>query len=263
MTPPCPPLASTKHCLAMVRKASVAKPAPATHTKVRDIRMPWPETASFMYIEYQSPCYFTNHKDRDKERDIMNYWMPDRATTDRFLAPMTGILRHIPGLTPSWLSATGLLFALLASLLLANGLMGWGGILVLASGLMDVFDGYAARTLGLESRRGAFLDSCLDRLADAALFFGLLWHYSGLNDRPGALLVAASMAGALITPYIRAKAEQFLQACKVGVLERPHRMALLIIGLLFGVLKPALWAMLVLSFVTIFQRIAYSLKRLS
>jgi hypothetical protein len=71
------------------------------------------------------------------------------------------------------------------------------------------------------------------------------------------------MAGALITPYIRAKAEQFLQACKVGVLERPHRMALLIIGLLFGVLKPALWAMLVLSFVTIFQRIAYSLKRLS
>lgn len=263
MTPPCPPLASTKHCLAMVRKASVAKPAPATHTKVRDIRMPWPETASFMYIEYQSPSYFNNHRDRYEERDIMNYWMPDRATTDRLLAPMTGILRHIPGLTPSWLSATGLLFALLASLLLANGLMGWGGILVLASGLMDVFDGYAARTLGLESRRGAFLDSCLDRLADAALFFGLLWHYSGLNDRPGALLVAASMTGALITPYIRAKAEQFLQACKVGVLERPHRMALLIIGLLFGVLKPALWAMLVLSFVTIFQRIAYSLKRLS
>ena len=70
MTPPCRPLASTKHCLAiplptclaMARKASVAKPAPATLTKARDIRMPWLETASFMYIEYQSPCYFTNHQ---------------------------------------------------------------------------------------------------------------------------------------------------------------------------------------------------------
>ena len=263
MTPPCPPHASTQPCLAIVRKASVAKPAQATPTTVRNILMPWPETASFMYIEYQSPCYFTNHKGREKERDSMNYWMPDRATTDRFLAPLTGILRHIPGLSPSWLSATGLLFALLASLFLANGLMVWGAILVLCSGLMDVFDGYAARTLRMESRRGAFLDSCLDRLADASLFFGLLWYYAGLNDRPGALLVAASMAGALITPYIRAKAEQFLQTCKVGVLERPHRMAFLIIGLLFGVLKPALWAMLVLSFVTIFQRIAYSLKKLS
>lgn len=193
----------------------------------------------------------------------MNYWMPDRATTDRLLAPLTGILRSIPGLTPSWLSAAGLLLALLASCLLASGLKVLGAFLVLGSGLMDVLDGYVARTLGLESKRGAFLDSSLDRLADASLFFALLWYFSSLGDRSGTLLAAASMASALITPYVRAKAEQFLQTCKVGIMERPHRMAFLIIGLLFGLLKPALWVILVFSLLTIFQRIAYGLKRIS
>jgi hypothetical protein len=71
------------------------------------------------------------------------------------------------------------------------------------------------------------------------------------------------MIGALITPYIRAKAEQFLTTGRSGILERPHRMGLLILGLVLNLLKPTLGILFVLSLVTIFQRLIFTLRRLS
>lgn len=192
----------------------------------------------------------------------MRYWQPDRTTTDRLLDPLAGLLLRIPGITPAWITAIGLFLAMAASILVACGHMAWGALLVLFSGLMDVLDGYVARSLRLESQKGAFLDSCLDRLADGALFFGLLWYFLDQGDRWGVLLSAGSMIGALITPYIRAKAEQFLTTGRAGLLERPHRMGLLILGLALNFLKPTLGILLVLSFITVFQRLIFTLRRL-
>lgn len=193
----------------------------------------------------------------------MRYWQPDRTTTDRLLHPLARLVLRIPGISPAWISTIGLFFAVLASFLIATGQMAWGALFVLFSGLMDVLDGYVARSLRMESQKGAFLDSCLDRLADGALFFGALWYFLDLGDREGVLLSAGSMVGALITPYIRAKAEQFLTTGRAGLLERPHRMGFLILGLALNLLKPTLGIILVLSFVTIFQRLVFTLRRLS
>jgi CDP-diacylglycerol--glycerol-3-phosphate 3-phosphatidyltransferase len=124
------------------------------------------------------------------------------------------------------------------------------------------FFGYArAENYNQVSVFGAFFDSVLDRYSDVALFFGLLVFYARGNRYFYVFLVAFVMTASLMVSYTRARAEALIGSCKVGFMERPERIVLVMIGALFarwGAMAPALWVLAIMSTITVIHRIRYT-----
>jgi phosphatidylglycerophosphate synthase len=110
-----------------------------------------------------------------------------------------------------------------------------GGWLILLGGVADVFDGRVARSQGLASPRGAFLDSSLDRFAEVGVFVGLVVYFS--QQPLVAMLVALALGGSLLVSYTRARGESQGVLCTGGVMQRAERLLLLSFA---GILDPAI-----------------------
>jgi CDP-diacylglycerol--glycerol-3-phosphate 3-phosphatidyltransferase len=133
--------------------------------------------------------------------------------------------------------------------------------LIIASGFFDLVDGRVARASNQVTRFGGFFDSIVDRYSDASLFFGLLVFYARGYRFFYVVLTALAMISAIMVSYARARAESLIGTCRVGFMERPERLVLLIIGALFNVMAPALWVIAVLSTITVIHRIIYTWQR--
>jgi len=168
-------------------------------------------------------------------------------------APLSAVARRIP-VSPNVLTVTGFLVTLGAAFMIPHNLR-LGGLLILIGGIFDMLDGISARTSGRATKFGAFLDSVLDRYSDAALFLAIAWYLAGNNNHTGAFISFGTFVGAFLISYARARAEGLGESCHMGLLERPERIILLIFATLTGWLVPVLWVMLVLTHITVFQRI--------
>lgn len=135
------------------------------------------------------------------------------------------------------------------------------GLVIIASGFFDLVDGRVARASNQVSRFGAFFDSVIDRYSDASQFFGLLVFYARGDRFFYVALSAYVMISAIMVSYSRARAESLIGSCKVGFMERPERLVLVIIGLLFNRMAPVLWIVAVLSTITVIHRIQYTWYR--
>jgi len=156
---------------------------------------------------------------------------------------------------PNLLTAMGFVLNVVVAYILAQGHMQAGGLLVIVAGLFDALDGALARSAGRTSRFGAFLDSTLDRLSEAAIYFGLLAFYTQRGARRESLLIYAAVIGSLMVSYARARAEGLGIECEVGLLTRFERVAILALGLLSQRMLIALWALAILTNFTALQRI--------
>jgi CDP-diacylglycerol--glycerol-3-phosphate 3-phosphatidyltransferase len=137
----------------------------------------------------------------------------------------------------------------------------FAGLVIFGSGFFDMVDGRVARALNKVSLFGAFFDSVVDRYSDASLFFGLLVFYARGNRFFYVVLTALVMISSIMVSYARARAESLIGTCKVGFMERPERLVLVIIGALFNVMAPVLWVIAVLSTITVIHRITYTWRR--
>jgi len=132
------------------------------------------------------------------------------------------------GLGPFFFNLAGLGSGLLAGLLFALGRTTLAGWTIALGGVSDIFDGWIARTTGVADRRGAFIDSTLDRFSETATLVGLCWLFA---SSPAALTAAAAaLGGALLVSYTRARGEALGVLCRKGVLQRTERVLLLWIG---------------------------------
>jgi CDP-diacylglycerol--glycerol-3-phosphate 3-phosphatidyltransferase len=137
----------------------------------------------------------------------------------------------------------------------------YAGLVIIGAGIFDMVDGRVARQTQQVTVFGAFFDSVIDRYSDVALFFGLLVYYARGNRFFYVVLVAFVMVTSVMVSYTRARAESLIGSCKVGFMERPERVVLIILGALFnrwGVMAPVLWVLAVLSTVTVIHRIRYT-----
>src|SRR5882762_6513227 len=125
-------------------------------------------------------------------------------------------------------------------------------------GFLDILDGQVARRQNRVTAFGAFYDSTLDRYADMALYMGLLVYYSVTGRTPYVVLAAVATAGSVMVSYARARAESLIPLCKVGFMERPERIVLLIIGGICNRMGPVLWVIAVVSTLTVIHRIYYT-----
>ncbi|HXP88203.1 MAG TPA: CDP-alcohol phosphatidyltransferase family protein [Bryobacteraceae bacterium] len=159
---------------------------------------------------------------------------------------------------PNVLTFIGLLINIGAAALLAAGQFRWAGVVIIGAGLFDMVDGRVARETNRVTRFGGFFDSVLDRYSDLFLLMGLLVWYGSLNVPFYVVLTAVVMTGSVMVSYTRARAENSIPTCKVGFMERPERVVLLIIGALFDRFPEVLWVIAVLANLTVVQRMVFT-----
>src|SRR3974377_1467108 len=145
-----------------------------------------------------------------------------------------------------------------AAFILARGMFVSAGLVVGGAWLFDMVDGRVARATDRVTRFGGFFDSVLDRYSDLALFMGLLFYSASINRFFYIVLTAIVMTGSVMVSYVRARAECTIPKCKVGFLERPERVVLIIIGGLFNRIAAVLWVIAVLSNLTVIHRMIYT-----
>ncbi len=177
----------------------------------------------------------------------------------RVLAALVRLLT-LSGVHPNALTLIGLLVNGVAAWILARGEFLYAGLIILSAAVFDLTDGAVARSANKVTRFGGFLDSVMDRYSDLILLTGLLVHYARIERFSYMVLTAVVMTGTVLVSYSRARAENLIPKCKVGFMERPERIVLLIIGALFDRMAPVLWVMAVLSNLTVVHRIVHTWK---
>lgn len=171
----------------------------------------------------------------------------------RQVAPGRRLAAH--GVTANQVTVVGLVVAAATGVTIGLGQFWIGAGLLTAGGLMDTLDGAVAKAAGSSSRRGAFLDSVTDRVADAFMFGGVAWYLAGTPRPELAVVPFAILAVANVISYLRAKAESFGWDARGGLMERAERLIALGLALVFHVvLVPLLLALLGLCVVTAGQR---------
>lgn len=179
------------------------------------------------------------------------------------LAPFVNLFIKL-GISPDAVTVVGTLGVSAGALVFfPQGLL-WQGVLVVTAFVFsDLIDGAMARKLGRSSSFGAFLDSTLDRVADAALFGGIALFFAWqAEDRLYLVIALVCLVMGSVTSYARAKGEQLGYDAKTGLAERPDRLVGLLVPAFFGdlfgvpeIYEVALWLIAVLSTITVVQRI--------
>jgi CDP-diacylglycerol--glycerol-3-phosphate 3-phosphatidyltransferase len=172
-------------------------------------------------------------------------------------------------ISPNVLTFIGLVINVFAALLFGFAsadnnqprLFFYAGLVIIGAGIFDMVDGRVARATNQVTDFGGFFDSVIDRYSDVALFFGLLVYYARANRFFYVVLVAFVMVSSVMVSYTRARAESLIEKCKVGFMERPERIVLVIIGALFNHMAPVLWVLAVFSTTTVIHRIRYTYEQ--
>lgn len=169
------------------------------------------------------------------------------------MAPFAGLIGRM-GISPNSLTLFGFFLTVCVGYVLSLGYLQIGGVLVLLATIFDALDGTLARMSGQTTRFGAFLDSTLDRFAEAAMYGGLLLYYVGQNASLEIVLIYGTIVGSLMVSYTRSRAEGIGVPLTQGLLGRTERILLLVMGLVSNQLLWALWLLTIFSNVTALQR---------
>jgi CDP-diacylglycerol--glycerol-3-phosphate 3-phosphatidyltransferase len=167
-------------------------------------------------------------------------------------------------LTPNGISITGFVLNVAAAVLVTQRLFVLGGVAFIVGSIMDTLDGRYSRMSGKGTLFGAFLDSTLDRIEEGVVLTAVAWYFADTGDAIPAAACVLAVLGSLMVSYTRARAEALGVECKVGIATRPVRVVILSIGLVFAkgaglfdieLLAPAIYAMAVLTGITVVQRV--------
>jgi CDP-diacylglycerol--glycerol-3-phosphate 3-phosphatidyltransferase len=185
-----------------------------------------------------------------------------RVLATRLLTPLARLFLRL-GISPDVVTIVGTSGVCLVALLFyPHHRFFWGSLLIAAFALSDSLDGIMARLSGRSTKWGAYLDSTLDRVADSAIFAGLVLWYSGDGDAPymAALALACLILGSVVS-YSKARAEGLGMTADVGIAERAERVIVVLLatglvglGLPEVVLTVVLSLLALASLITVFQR---------
>jgi len=183
-----------------------------------------------------------------------------RALFTRLFTPVARLLLRL-GVSPDAVTVVGTLGVSLGAVLFyPRGELFWGTIVITAFVFSDTVDGVMARLSGRTGRWGSFLDSTLDRVADGAVFAGLILWFAASDELVLAAVALACLVLGGVVSYAKARAEGLGMTADVGIAERADRLvSTLVAAGLSGlgvpyVLEVVLWVLAVLSLVTVVQR---------
>jgi CDP-diacylglycerol--glycerol-3-phosphate 3-phosphatidyltransferase len=180
------------------------------------------------------------------------------------LEPIAAGLAKI-GMTPAVVTIIGLVVTIIGAVLIASGELFWGGLVAGTGVTLDALDGPLARRLDTASDRGAFLDTMSDRFGEIAVWVGVSVY---LRDEPRLLVLCiVALAFSLLVPYVRAKAEIAGLEGRGGWMGRAERMLLVLFGMMavglgLEIMEPLLWIFVLLTGLTVAQRIRKTWQQL-
>ncbi len=180
------------------------------------------------------------------------------------LEPIAAGLAKI-GMTPAVVTIVGLAVTIIGAVLIASGELFWGGLVAGTGVTLDALDGPLARRLGTASDRGAFLDTMSDRFGEIAVWVGVSVY---LRDEPRLLVLCiVALAFSLLVPYVRATAEIAGLEGRGGWMGRAERMLLVLLGMMavglgLEIMEPLLWVFVLLTGLTVAQRIRKTWQQL-
>ncbi|WP_394698043.1 CDP-alcohol phosphatidyltransferase family protein [uncultured Methanolobus sp.] len=185
-------------------------------------------------------------------------------------ASILPLVKWIP-LSPNSLTLLGLLISIWAAVAFSKGNLLVGALLILFSGLFDMIDGAVARAKDRMTAFGAVLDSVCDRYADAIIFVGIIYGVIAGNiiqttffSVPLWLWVVFAIMGSYLVSYVRSRAETAgATAMNIGVAERPERMMILVAGALSGYLGESIVIIVILTHITMIQRLLHAKRSLA
>jgi CDP-diacylglycerol--glycerol-3-phosphate 3-phosphatidyltransferase len=175
-------------------------------------------------------------------------------------------------LTPNAISMTGLVGNLIAAALVTQDEFFLAGVAFILGSVMDTLDGRYSRMSGKGTPFGAFLDSSLDRMEEGIVLAAVGAHFAGEGDELAVAAVVVAVLFSLMVSYTRARAEALGVECKVGIATRAVRVVIIAAGLIFAegaslgdfsLLKPAIYALAVLTVLTTGQRVAHVRRELT
>jgi len=196
---------------------------------------------------------------------VSDFYLMTRAAYTKLSTPVAKAALKI-GLTPDIVTIIGTAGSVLAALtLFPIGVLWWGSVAVCFFVLADMLDGAMARQRGGGTRFGAVLDATCDRISDGAVFCGLLWWAAfGLHNSSLMVATLICLVTSQVISYIKARAEASGLQGGGGLIERPERLVIVLLGAglsdfpLFPVpilLPIAMWLLAVTSLVTVGQRL--------
>ncbi|WP_068163478.1 phosphatidylinositol phosphate synthase [Rhodococcus phenolicus] len=185
-----------------------------------------------------------------------------RASVSKVTAPLGRALIRT-GLTPDAVTLIGTVATIAAALtLFPMGQLFWGTMVIWLFVMFDMLDGAMARARGGGTRFGAVLDATCDRVADGAIFAGLAW-WAVYDEQSRPLLVATliCLVSSQVISYAKARAEASGLSADGGLIERPDRLVIVLVGAGFtglGIdwaIHVAMWLLAAGSVITVFQRV--------
>jgi len=188
---------------------------------------------------------------------VIDIWV--RPHLRRVLDPIGRFLNRC-GISPAGLTLFGLGVTIGGAVIISLEYLVVGSLIALAGSAIDGLDGTLARAADRVTKRGAFLDASVDRLGEVACFSGLAVARAG--EPRVLMLIVLSVSGALMIPYLRARAEAEGLKGTGGFIGRAERVILFALGLLTGWVEPMLWAMTVLCWVSALHRFSVAYREL-
>ena len=165
------------------------------------------------------------------------------------------------GLSPNFWTAVGLGFAILSAIVYGMGVefgLIIGGILLLVSGFFDMVDGQVARVTGKTSKKGSYMDSMFDKIAEVAIFFGIL---VGGYAEPYLVFLAITLS--LLVSYARAKSDIInVKLQGIGIGERAERLLVIAIIGIIGFMEYAVIIVVIIAGITLIQRMIVTTKNI-
>lgn len=147
--------------------------------------------------------------------------------------------------------------------------IGWGGAILLFSGLFDMMDGRLARLGNMSTTFGAFWDSTLDRYSELFSLFGITLYLMTASGIWAGVITFLALVGSIMVSYVRARAEGLGIECKVGIMQRPERVVVTALAAIITGMTSNLWWLIggmaliaVLANITAFWRVAHCYKQL-
>lgn len=175
----------------------------------------------------------------------------------RVTRPLIVVLIHAR-VTPNLLTLIGGMLSCVGAGFIAVGKLKTGMSLLIFTWLFDVLDGALAKYSGQTSKFGGFLDSVMDRYTEGLVFAAFVFHYASTGDSLMAGLTAIALIGAMAVSYARARAENEINSCTVGIGDRLVRLVIMAVSTMAGAAGVGIVIVLVLGHFTVLQRVLYT-----
>ena len=168
-------------------------------------------------------------------------------------------------ITPDFLTFSSLAGMIISGYFIIRGKLLTGGIIFLVFSGLDFLDGMVARAIEKESKFGAFLDSTIDRYSEAIIYLSIIIYALQFREDYKIIIILSfiSFVGSVLTSYTKARGENFIKSIKIGFFQRPERVVILGLGLIFNQLYIFLIILAIFTNITAIQRMLYVRKELN